>query len=264
MWTLDELVDRVRAALAEVEYPGAPNGRVRDVPDRRAVRWYATTGLVDRPTAMRGRVALYGPRHLLQLVAVKRRQAEGRSLAEIQAELAGATDTTLAAIARVPDDLLTAGEIPAEATPTRPRFWTEPPARSSERDSVTTVATAATAAMTAAMTAPAPAASTLVGVSLGAGAVLLLPVHPGPEDLTAISAAAQPLLDLLADRGLLAEGLADRGPLAETGTPRGRGAWRAPHRSPFADPHPLTETDPRADRGPRTHDRGPRTQRSSS
>ncbi|MCW2643849.1 MAG: hypothetical protein JWP76_6155, partial [Dactylosporangium sp.] len=87
MWTLDELLDRVRAALAEAEYPGAPNGRVRDVPDRRAVRWYATTGLVDRPAAMRGRQALYGPRHLLQLVAVKRRQAEGRSLAQIQAEL---------------------------------------------------------------------------------------------------------------------------------------------------------------------------------
>ncbi len=239
MWTLDELVDRVRAALAEVEYPGAPNGRVRDVPDRRAVRWYATTGLVDRPTAMRGRVALYGPRHLLQLVAVKRRQAEGRSLAEIQAELAGATDTTLAAIARVPDDLLAVGEIPAETAPTRPRFWTEPPARSNERDSVTTVAATASAAT---------AASTLVGVSLGAGAVLLLPVHPGSEDLTAISAAAQPLLDLLADRGLLAEGLADgglvdRGPLAETGAPRGRDARRAPHR---------------------THDRGPHTQRSSS
>src|SRR6516164_4303384 len=123
MWTLDELVDRVRAALAEVEYPGAPNGRVRDVPDRRAVRWYATTGLVDRPTAMRGRVALYGPRHLLQLVAVKRRQAEGRSLAEIQAELAGATDEALAAVARVP------GIEPAlGARPTAPaRFWARRP-----------------------------------------------------------------------------------------------------------------------------------------
>jgi hypothetical protein len=144
--------------------------------------------------------------------------------------------------------------MPAEAAPTRPRFWAEPPARSSERDSVTTIATAVT--------------PTLVGVPLGGGAVLLLPVHPGPEDLTAISAAAQPLLDLLADRGLLADsgladsGLADRGPLAETGTPRGRVARRAPH--PFADPHPLTETDPRADRGPRTHDRDPRTHRSSS
>src|SRR3954449_2818666 len=88
MWTLDELVDRVRAALA-TEYAGAPNGRVRDVPDRRAIRWYATRGLVDRPIATRGRVALYGPRHLLQLVALKRRQAEGRTLAEIQPELTG-------------------------------------------------------------------------------------------------------------------------------------------------------------------------------
>ncbi|HWO64299.1 MAG TPA: MerR family transcriptional regulator, partial [Umezawaea sp.] len=86
MWTIDELVERVGAALT-AEYPGAPNGRVRDVPDRRAVRWYATTGLVDRPSAMRGRTALYEPRHLLQLVAVKRLQADGRTLAEIQAEL---------------------------------------------------------------------------------------------------------------------------------------------------------------------------------
>jgi hypothetical protein len=31
---------------------------------------------------MQGRTALYGPRHLLQVVAVKRRQAQGRSLAE--------------------------------------------------------------------------------------------------------------------------------------------------------------------------------------
>src|SRR5262247_3006662 len=99
MWTLDELVERVRSALAEAEYPGAPNGRVRDVPDRRAIRWYATVGLLDRPAGARGRTALYGPRHLLQLVAIKRRQAQGRSLAEIQAELLGATDATLRRVA---------------------------------------------------------------------------------------------------------------------------------------------------------------------
>ena len=97
-WTLDELVRRVAACLADPAYPGAPNGRVRELPDRRAVRWYTTTGLVDRP-AMQGRTALYSPRHLLQIVAVKRRQAEGRSLAEIQAELAGATDDTLRRVA---------------------------------------------------------------------------------------------------------------------------------------------------------------------
>ena len=81
---MDELVERVRVALS-AEYPGAPNGRVRDLPDRRAIRWYATIGLVDRPTTMRGRVALYSSRHLTQVVALKRRQAQGRSLAEIQA-----------------------------------------------------------------------------------------------------------------------------------------------------------------------------------
>ncbi len=183
VWTLDELLERVSAALT-AEYSGAPNGRVRDVPDRRAVRWYATTGLVDRPSAMRGRTALYEKRHLLQLVAVKRLQSQGWALAEIQSELAGATDTTLAAIARVPGQLLeSAGTPPPEAV--RPRFWAEP------------VATPAT-------TTEAPAVP-LNGVALGAGAVVLVPGTPTAADVADIAAAAKPLLDLLAARGLLNE-----------------------------------------------------------
>ena len=89
-WTLDELAERVDAALT-VDYPGQSSGRVRAVPDRRAIRWYTTIGLIDRPVAHRGRTALYGPRHLLQLVAVKRLQAQGLPLVAIQRELAGAT-----------------------------------------------------------------------------------------------------------------------------------------------------------------------------
>jgi hypothetical protein len=99
-WTLDELTERVGAALS-VGYDGQPSGRVRDLPDQRAIRWYTTIGLVDRPAAMRGRTAMYGPRHLLQLVAIKRLQAEGRSLVAIQAELAGATDAQLARVAQL-------------------------------------------------------------------------------------------------------------------------------------------------------------------
>ena len=105
--------------------PARMNGRVRDVPNERLVRWYVTVGLVDPPLSRRGRVARYGRRHLLQLVAVKRRQAEGRSLAEIQAELAGATDEALAAVARVPDTL-PAPEAPVAAPG---RFWVPPPPR---------------------------------------------------------------------------------------------------------------------------------------
>jgi DNA-binding transcriptional MerR regulator len=183
---MDELVERVRRALA-AEYPGAPNGRVRDVPDRRAIRWYTTTGLVDRPSGLRGRTALYGPRHLLQLVAVKRRQAEGHSLAAIQAELHGATDAELAIAARVPDELLTVtGDEPAVDGPVRPKFWATLPA--------------------AAETAPEPVAEArpVGGVALGGGAILILPVRPEAADYAAIATAARPLLDLLAARGLLA------------------------------------------------------------
>jgi DNA-binding transcriptional MerR regulator len=104
--------------------PARANGRVRDVPNERLVRWYVTVGLVDPPLSRRGRVARYGRRHLLQLVAVKRRQAEGRSLAEIQAELAGATDEALAAVARVPDTKPALQPAPAVLTAAPARFWT--------------------------------------------------------------------------------------------------------------------------------------------
>jgi DNA-binding transcriptional MerR regulator len=189
-WTLDELVARVAAALASPVYPGAPNGRVREVPDRRVVRWYTTIGLVDRPAAHRGRTALYGPRHLVQLVAVKRLQADGRSLTEIQARLAGATDATLRRLAGVPRELL--ADSAPEAEPAAPRrFWAQRPEAVDE---------------------PAPpddTVTTLTGVPLPGGAVLLLPAHPGRDDLEAIQAAAAPLLDLLADRGLLVPSAGD-------------------------------------------------------
>ena len=77
------------------------NGRVREVPNERLIRWYTTIGLLDPPLGRRGRVALYGRRHLLQLVAVKRRQADGLSIAAIQAELTGATDAMLQRAARL-------------------------------------------------------------------------------------------------------------------------------------------------------------------
>ena len=101
-WTIDELTQLVGEALA-VDYSGQTNGRVRDVPDRRTIRWYTTIGLLDRPAAMRGRTALYGRRHLLQLVAVKRLQSDGRTIADVQQALLGADDATLDHLARVPD-----------------------------------------------------------------------------------------------------------------------------------------------------------------
>lgn len=194
-WTLDELVGRVSAALAAAAYPGSPNGRVRELPDRRAVRWYTTTGLVDRPV-MQGRSAIYHARHLLQIVAVKRLQAQGFSLAEIQAKLAGATDEMLRRFAEVPDELMTAEPAqvapPAADTGRRSRFWAEPPRGEPSSAGADTV-------------------TALAAVSLPGGAMLLLPSRPGNGDILAIRSAAAPLLELLAERGLLS--LDDRSPL---------------------------------------------------
>src|SRR5580693_127797 len=128
-WTIAELAELAAETLAATDSdepspgPVRADGRVRDVPNERLVRWYGTVGLVDPPLSRRGRVARYGRRHLLQLVAVKRRQAEGRSLAEIQAELTGATDDTLAAVARVPDIQQTPEALPAAPA----RFWARQP-----------------------------------------------------------------------------------------------------------------------------------------
>src|ERR1700722_8300979 len=100
-WTIGELGDRVAEALGGPGYDGVPSGRVREVPDRRTIRYYTTLGLIDRPAEMRGRTALYGPRHLLQLVAIKRLQTRGLSLAEIQTRLVGIADAALRKLAQV-------------------------------------------------------------------------------------------------------------------------------------------------------------------
>ncbi|MFI0416993.1 helix-turn-helix domain-containing protein [Spongiactinospora sp. 9N601] len=216
-WTLSELAERAadtlrarsgNAAAAQTAAGGAgraaqaANGRVREVPGARLIRWYTTIGLVDPPLTRRGRIALYGRRHLLQLVAIKRLQADGLSIAEIQTRLAGATDAHLATVAQVPRPQADEPEgpsprpAPPEPAKARSRFWAAPP-----------------------FPAPAPsptppeldgqAAGMVHGVRLAYGVTVLLDGAgrtPAPSDLAAITAAAAPLLAVLAERGLIATG----------------------------------------------------------
>jgi DNA-binding transcriptional MerR regulator len=182
------------------------NGRVRDVPNERLVRWYVTVGLVDPPLSRRGRVAQYGRRHLLQLVAVKRRQAEGRSLAEIQAELAGATDEKLAAVARVP------GTLPAPEAPAVPgRFWARQAGRAerhaAERAGRPVAAAHGDPVDRGAVVAP---GGLVRGIRLAPGVTLLLDGagrEPDPDDLPEILNAAGPLLEELSRRRLCGDHL---------------------------------------------------------
>ncbi|GAB1511829.1 MerR family transcriptional regulator [Actinophytocola sp. KF-1] len=100
LYTLEQLSERVADLLAE-DYDGQQSGRVRELPNGRTIRWYTTIGLVDRPLATRGRVALYGERHAMQLAAIKKLQAQGLALAEIQEKLLGVSDAELAELAKV-------------------------------------------------------------------------------------------------------------------------------------------------------------------
>jgi hypothetical protein len=169
-WTLAELVDRAAAALADIR---VANGRVTEVPDGRLVRWYTTKGLVDRPLAGPGRTARYGPRHLLQLVAVKRLQAEGHRLVDIQHRLAGATDASLRGIAEPAD---------------RAQFWAAPVAAVGH-------------------TTEAPANDSVIATDsvervIRIGDVTVRLPYPGAlsrDDLGRIAEAARPLLQVLTE-----------------------------------------------------------------
>src|SRR6516225_7695147 len=128
LWTLDELGAQVALALS-VDYEGSASGRVRDIPDPRTIRYYTTLGLLDRPAEMRGRTALYGPRHLRQLVAIKRLQARGFTLVQVQERLLGITDSALAKLAKLPADMNLGAQAPPPPTPEPTEaFWKRTPA----------------------------------------------------------------------------------------------------------------------------------------
>jgi DNA-binding transcriptional MerR regulator len=206
VWTIDELGAQVALALS-AGYEGQSNGRVRDVPDRRTIRYYTTLGLIDRPAAMRGRTALYGRRHLLQLVAIKRLQARGLALAELQHQLVGLSNRALEDLARLPPDLDAPADRPgpasAESSTRSADFWkAEPAAASPAVDGSLEPAEPG-----------APPANTdtksrlidLQGIRLDDGVTLLLsPARPvEPDDLEALRTVAAPLLKLLEKRRLL-------------------------------------------------------------
>jgi DNA-binding transcriptional MerR regulator len=204
LWTIEQLRDAVAAALEE-GYTGPPNGRIRDVPEERTIRYYTTLGLIDRAAEMRGRTALYGRRHLLQLVAIKKLQAKGQTLAEVQRALTGQSDAALARLAAIK-----AVQAPAAAKPASSvgrEFWKEIPAQPGSEMEVV----AAESRERAAGQGDHP--QTLQGVLL-ADDVTLLVASARPlesEDLQALRSAARPLIELLVELNILSPPREERG-----------------------------------------------------
>jgi DNA-binding transcriptional MerR regulator len=206
LWTLNELSAEVALALA-VDYPRQTSGRVRNVPDPRTIRYYTTFGLLDPPAQMRGRTALYGRRHLWQLVAIKRLQAKRLTLAEVQARVVGQTDAALRKLAEMPADRQQTAE-KADTDHQQPRdtsnkrrgeaFWAASPEAVPQSQTTDELPRNHR-----------PSVIPLAGVALDEGVTLLLQGHrPLDEhDTEALRSAAAPLLKLLRTRRIVdAEG----------------------------------------------------------
>ena len=118
--SLTQLTEAARALLSRAD-AGPADERVTAFPDARTVRYYQSLGVVDKPTRYQGRSAIYGYRHLLQVVAVKLLQTRGFSLAQIQSALAGVRNAQLESAA------VDALGRPGEQVPARPG----PPSRPS-------------------------------------------------------------------------------------------------------------------------------------
>jgi DNA-binding transcriptional MerR regulator len=183
-WTLAELVAEAASWIATL--PPPKNGQVRAVPDERTIRYYAAQGLLDRPSAMRGRTALYSRRHLAQVIAIKRLQSAGHSLAAIQEMWPTLDDVTLAR--------LTGVTLPAKSRATRTEFWKREPPKVSAPAKVEAAA-------------PAPVE---VRVELAPGVHVVIALPEGASiasaDVHALRAAAAPFVAELARRGLTAPG----------------------------------------------------------
>lgn len=90
---IEALVELANHAL-DAAHVAVDDGRATERLDVRTVRFYQTLGVLPKPE-YEGRRALYSLTHLVRLVAAKRLQAEGHSLAQIQAALPARTDAQL-------------------------------------------------------------------------------------------------------------------------------------------------------------------------
>jgi DNA-binding transcriptional MerR regulator len=82
-FSLGELVATAKSILGKIRH-SVIDGRVAAIPDARTVRYYQTLGILKKPLRYKGRSAVYGYQHLLQLIAIKLLQREGLTLAQIQ------------------------------------------------------------------------------------------------------------------------------------------------------------------------------------
>ena len=93
--------------------------KVTEVPSIRTLRFYVSQGLMDKPLAYEGRTALYGYRHLLQVVVIKVLQANHFPLRKIRQMLQGLSNEDLERLLEVSGRTGQAGDSEVFDSPTQ-------------------------------------------------------------------------------------------------------------------------------------------------
>ena len=83
------------ARLVSRFVPRQERQSVSQLPDERTVRYYSTEGLLAPPEGRQGLNAVYGYQHLLQLLVIKRLQAEHLPIRKIKELVEGKTEREL-------------------------------------------------------------------------------------------------------------------------------------------------------------------------
>src|SRR5262245_35765624 len=89
-----QLADAAARLIAEI-VPRQERGSVTEVPDERMVRYYSGEGLISAPEGKQGLSAVYGYGHLLQLLVIKRLQAEHLPIRKIKELVEGKSEREL-------------------------------------------------------------------------------------------------------------------------------------------------------------------------
>jgi DNA-binding transcriptional MerR regulator len=91
---LDELIDVANSFIGLIA-PEQPSERVSERLNERALRYYISEGIIDRPVGKSGTSSLYSNRHLLQILALKRLQSSFLPIKHIKEVLPDKSDDEL-------------------------------------------------------------------------------------------------------------------------------------------------------------------------
>ena len=113
--------------------PEQARGSVTEIPDERMVRYYISQRVLPEPLGKNGTASVYGYRHLLVLLVVKRLQAEFLPLAKIRSIIAESTVEDLERILTPKtsrettqeflESLLKSPSNPTGTPPSRTKLW---------------------------------------------------------------------------------------------------------------------------------------------